>query len=303
MARKRVPASNIHNRPIRSKNTASMPPEPNQITQTGPSLTNDKKRSFGAPHAPDLAPPALHPSKRQKIDIEKSLVSISSRSGASLNSTSIGPLDVGDGDSASIISSLPPEIQKLRGQYCFSTMTVISSSKIQQKVKTLLAHVEKPKLSDKTSKDEVVILEAKAATASKMISIVEIAKAAIATRNGEWYQYSSLRAEILPHHQKQKKKPSQDLQAPTNQASGQEISSEPSTTPQPPAAKTTSNDDSEDEAAAFETLQYHPAATDGVKAGKVRTTPIVTIYFSGVPISGLKNLLGEQTNKKAVQSR
>ncbi|KAI4256221.1 MAG: hypothetical protein LQ352_002178 [Teloschistes flavicans] len=285
MARKRVPASNIHKRPIRSKDTASMPPEPNQIKQTGPSLTNNKKRSFGAPHAPDLAPPALHPSKRQRIDIEKSLVSISSRSGASFNSTSIGPLDVGD-------SSLPPEIQKLRGQYCFSTMTVISSSKIQQKVKTLLAHVEKPKLSDKTSKDEVVILEAKAATASKMISIVEIAKAAIATRNGEWYQYSSLRAETLPHQKKQKKKPSQDLQAPTNQASGQEISSEPSKRPQPPAAKTMSNDDSEDEAAAFETLQYHPAATDGVKAGKVRTTPIVTIYFSGVPVSGLKNLLG-----------
>ncbi|KAL8639980.1 MAG: hypothetical protein Q9228_003051 [Teloschistes exilis] len=299
MARKQVSTSNIPKGPVHSKHTASIPTGPNQKTQTRPSRTNAKKRAAESPIAPDLAHPDLRPPKRQKSDIEKSSASISPGIGTSITSSSIPPLHSGhDDDNPAIVSSLPPEVQKLGSQYHFSTINVMSSSKIQQKVKALLARVENPKLASATSKAEVVILEAKAAVVSKMISIVEIAKAQITTRNGEWYQYSSLRAELLPYKTKPKKEPSRGLQASTSRANEQDASRESSTRSQPPAPKTTTNetrvegDDSEDDEAAFETFQNHLTAIDDVKVDKVRTTPIMTIYFSGVLISGLKDLLG-----------
>ncbi|KAI4201800.1 MAG: hypothetical protein LQ350_003000 [Teloschistes chrysophthalmus] len=294
MARKQVSTSKIPKDPVHSKHTASMPTRSNQKTRTRPSLAHGKKRAAESPIAPDLTHQDLRPPKRQKSDIERSTTPGIE---TSINSSSIPPLNSDHDDNPSIVSSLSSEVQKLGGQYHFSNINVISSSKIQQKVKLLLARLEKPKLPSAISKAEVVILEAKAAVLSKMISIVEIAKAEIATRNGEWYQYSSLRAEILPYKTKPKKEPSRGLQASANKPSGQGVSRESSTGFHPPAPKTTSNethvegDDSEDEEAAFETFQHQSASND-VKADKVRTTPIMTIYFSSVPISGLKDLLG-----------
>ncbi|KAL9582614.1 MAG: hypothetical protein Q9212_003193 [Teloschistes hypoglaucus] len=293
MARKQFSTSNIPKAPVHSKHKASMSTGSNKKKKTRPSLAKGKKRA-----APDLTHPDLRPPKRQKSDTERPPASTTLGIENSINSSSIPPLNSNHDNNPSVVPSLPPEVQKLGGQYHFSNMNVISSSKIQQKVKLLMARLEKPKLPSATNKAEVVILEAKAAVVSKMISIVEIAKAEITTRNGEWYQYSTLRAELLPYKTRPKKEPSQALQASTNRVSGQDVSRELSTRPHPPAPKTTSNetrmegDDSEDEEAAFETLQDHLAATDDVKAKKVRTTPVMTIYFSGVPISCLKDLLG-----------
>ncbi|KAL9598557.1 MAG: hypothetical protein Q9179_003869 [Wetmoreana sp. 5 TL-2023] len=145
-------------------------------------------------------------------------------------------------------------------------MSIISSSKINQKVTNLLARVERSVTASASVKPGVVIVEAKAAAASKMVSVVEIAKADIAKRGGTWYQYSRLRSELLPLKEKQKKRP-QDSREPANLRGERAMSADLSTKPQQPQIgdaddqKNGEGEDSEDGAEAFEILQPRPART------------------------------------------
>ncbi|KAL8694752.1 MAG: hypothetical protein Q9218_000678 [Villophora microphyllina] len=271
-----------------------MPPVSHQGAKARPSQINNKKRGLGLPNSQHPGLLNSHPPKRRKTN-DGTVREVISRTGASIDSEPVPTLDVSHGNKPPILSSLPAEIRHFEAQYRFSTVTVISSSKIQQKVNGLLACVEKPRIPNAAAKTGIAIIEAKAAAAAKLISILEIAKAEISKRNGEWYQYSSLRAELLPHKVKQKK-PSQGLQASNDHANAQDMSNDTSSRHQLPTQKIANvgrdmeGDDSDDEAAAFEILQSHPAAD--TKLGKVRTTPIMTVYFSCESVSSLKDLLG-----------
>ena len=91
---------------------------------------------------------------------------------------------------------LSPDLQHLASRYEFTTMSIISSSKINQKVSSLLKSLEKFNFADMNAKPGVVVLTAKSNTAAKMISIVEIAKRSIDKEKARWYEYSRLHGEI-----------------------------------------------------------------------------------------------------------
>ncbi|KAL8853198.1 MAG: hypothetical protein Q9221_001932 [Calogaya cf. arnoldii] len=202
-------------------------------------------------------------------------------------------------DSAPSLPSIPTKIQHLQGQYDISTMSIISSSKIRHKVQNLIARVEKFSFANFEAKPGVVVLQGKAASASKMISVVEIVKAEIGKRGGKWYQYSELDSQLLEFTEKQRKQP-QDGRILADVASG------PSNGRAGPQRTDTEVDveddlmigeghDSNGEEA-FETLQTQSVGAEVEGKSKVRATPIMTIYFACVPVPGLKVLFGEQTN-------
>lgn len=91
---------------------------------------------------------------------------------------------------------LSPEFQHIEPRYEFITMSIISSSKINQKVSSLLKSLEMFNFNDTNAKPAVVVLTAKASTVAKMISIVEIVKRSIDREKTRWYEYSRLHGEI-----------------------------------------------------------------------------------------------------------
>ncbi|KAL9020942.1 MAG: hypothetical protein Q9185_001833 [Variospora sp. 1 TL-2023] len=175
-------------------------------------------------------------------------------------------------------------------------MSVSSSSKINHSVLTLVELVERLSFANVNAKPSIVILQAKAAVASKLISIVEISKADIATRGGRWRTYSQLRPELLKFAEKQRQL-SRHRRPLIDAESRQAAKGDASTRREPSGDGVTSEkmdvEDgySEDGGVAFERLQ---APSDDVPAEqpRVRPTPIISIYFSCVPVPGLKKLYG-----------
>ncbi|KAL8814393.1 MAG: hypothetical protein Q9223_006374 [Gallowayella weberi] len=251
------------------------------------------------PHLPaDSHEPNPPPAKRLKTTAGSAVLSTST---AKPSFTSPSSPSAKLTESVPSISPLPLELQHLLGQYDLTTMSIISSSKIHQKVKTLLALVENFSFANVKAKPGLVNLRAKAGSASKLISVVEIAKADIAKRGGKWYQYSKLQSELLPIKEKQKE---QRLGGRTLADGEPERSStaDGSTGPQDTdnhgqtglmdTEGETEGDESGDGDSAFETLQHQTEGPVGHKKTKVRATPIITIYFSCVPVPGLKDLYG-----------
>lgn len=201
---------------------------------------------------------------------------------------------------------LPHEVRHLSSKYDFTTMSILSSARINDKVKNLLLRVEKFSFADPKSKPGIVILHAKSEVASKMISIVQIAKENIEHDNGKWWQYSKLDGRIaelkakpvkrrddgktLSEWQKERaegvSEDFEDLGGETGRASKEvqydhEVSHE--------------DEEMED---AFESMVNPKEADQGAKqsgngsARKIRSIPVMTIYFARVPVPGLKELYG-----------
>ncbi|KAI4189407.1 MAG: hypothetical protein L6R41_001515 [Letrouitia leprolyta] len=238
--------------------------------------------------------PELRPKKRPKLDHDFPFPASLIETSITQNSLQAMPEETGS--PKPLAFSLPSEIKHLQGEFDISTMSIISSSKINQKVKALLDRVEKFTFADVNARPGIVVVEAKAAVASKMISVVEIAKADIAKRHGKWYEYTKLRSELLPLKvkRKQKKQPPGG----NTPANGEDTQDAMGIAPQA-STMGTANDleadkevDLEDEAEAFETMQEpYGGATTNEKA-RIRATPVMTIYFSCVPVPGLKEVYG-----------
>ncbi len=195
------------------------------------------------------------------------------------------PTEVTSTDTPSSVPSIPTEVQHLQEQYDLSTISIISSSKIHQKVTNLITRLENFTFANTDAKPGVVVLHAKAASASKLISVVEIAKADVAKRGGKWYEYSKLHSELLRFNKKKRRQP-QDGKTPADPAS------ERFTTESGTIENDTEGDDSDNGEVAFETLQHQSGGAALNEQSKVRATPIMTIYLACVPVPGLKALLG-----------
>ncbi|KAI4289367.1 MAG: hypothetical protein L6R35_001368 [Caloplaca aegaea] len=167
------------------------------------------------------------------------------------------------------VSPFPLKVQHLQDHYEFSTMSV--------------KLVERLSFANVNAKPGIVILQAKAAVASKLISIVEISKADIATRGEKQRQLSRHRRPLIDAESRQAAKGDASTR---REPSGDGVTSE---------KMDVDDGDSEDGGVAFERLQ---APSDDVSAEqpRVRLTPIISVYFSCVPVPGLKKLYGEQTN-------
>ena len=194
---------------------------------------------------------------------------------------------------------LPSEVRRWQDQYEIITMSILSSSKIEQKVRNLILRLSKVDYENTKAKPRVVKLHAKGDVAGKMVSIVEIAKAEIQKETGKLYQYNGLRGETSELRIKKPKR--------TGSGNGVAEWTEEHAEPEDPSGETINKSDkctlgtadqSDDDPDmidatedAFETMAplsrgYEPPAA----RKKTRAYPVLTIYLSRVPILELKDL-------------
>ena len=197
---------------------------------------------------------------------------------------------------------LPPSLRHLYIRYAFATMSISSSSKIIQKVRSLRKHLDKFSFVDLKAKPGVVALSAKANMASKMISVVEIVKRESEKEGGRLYQYSrleSLLAELkekMPKVEKEAEKSGSKGKTLREWQAAQDKSVEVSLQSAKIAVEM-EEQDKVDEEEAFETAA-EKGSRDQAKGSnveerkKVRAVPTMTIYLSRVPVPELKQLYG-----------
>ncbi|KAI4228998.1 MAG: hypothetical protein L6R36_001235 [Xanthoria steineri] len=278
---------------LASSRLPSSPPETRSIS--GP--VKKDKMSSNASNPYDSTTRDPRPRKRLKTNAGLAIPSASTTDSSATQALDPSASST-QADSAPSLPSIPTEIQHLQGQYDISTISIVSSSKIRTKVNNLIARVEKFTFANVSAKPGVVVLQAKAASANKMISVVEIAKEDIGKRGGKWYEYSKLHSELLEYREKQRRRP-QDGRTLAEVSSGRSTMEDEGAEKHGTDGGVDGEDDlvhdggcDSDEEAAFETLQQ-PNVGAGVNGkSKVRATPIMTIYLACVPVPGLKDLHG-----------
>ena len=187
---------------------------------------------------------------------------------------------------------LPPELAHLQTKYEIVTMSIISSSKMEQKIKSLLSHLARFNYADIHCKPGVVALHAKAPVASKMTSIVEKAKKVIEDEKGQWWQYSRCHGELAEWKQKA-----------TRAAKSTGISTDTgkeTTDPQTLSSRLSNRDGMdmdvvegvEEEEVAFQTMSPNKVTAHAEARKKVRAVPRMTIYMARVPILEFKAIYG-----------
>lgn len=201
---------------------------------------------------------------------------------------------------------LPAEVRHLSSKYDFTMMSILSSAKISDKVEKLLLRVEKFSFSHPKSKPGVVVLHAKSEVASKMVSIVQIAREKIERDRGKWWQYSKLDGldvELKAKPVKRKDNGRTLLEWQNERAEGEfqggrEMGGETGRAleeAQRDHEVVSGDEEMED---AFENMPIPKQGNQGAEQSrngngtKVRTTPVMTIYFAKVPVPGLKGLYG-----------
>ena len=200
-------------------------------------------------------------------------------------------------------NQLPSELRHLQNQYACTTMSIVSSSKIEQKVRNLLLRTKRPAEDDANAKPGVVILTAKAEVASKMVGIVEIAKRAIQQEGGQWWQYSKLHGQTVELKKKQQKvkrvEGGKTLREWADEQDGQRESvpeGKPEGKPEgqehklPASAELEGSEDEDEDEAAFQTMGRHQVMAYDENRAKLRAVPVMTIYLSRVPITALRDI-------------
>ncbi|MCJ1279098.1 hypothetical protein MMC21_006922 [Puttea exsequens] len=202
---------------------------------------------------------------------------------------------------------LPVEMEHLQAKYEISTMSIISSSKMEHRVRNLLERASKAPASDVKAKPGVVVLHAYGNVAGKMISIVEIAKKQIEKENGQWWQYSKLHSEKKPFKPKQRRKRAagevmadeEHESARSNSPALEDV--EGSKALRGAQEDVVAPDEVGDQEDAFETMQHPKQRLNGGdsmegQGKRIRAVAVMTIFFARVPLPALKELYGEQTN-------
>ncbi|KAF4624427.1 hypothetical protein G7Y89_g13741 [Cudoniella acicularis] len=182
----------------------------------------------------------------------------------------------------SITASIKVPFGDLANSHDVLPISVISSSQIEKKVNSVLNHLKTfPAIPP--VKLAVVMVYSKAKSASKLITIIEIAKREIGSNGGKWFQYNVIDQVKEPREnttEKQIRKPA-DTQGDEGKSS---IDADPIEEPE--------SDNGEQ---SFETMKTpFERAIEGKL--KIRAVPIMTIYLSRVRIESLKSQYGEQTN-------
>ena len=205
---------------------------------------------------------------------------------------------------------LPPEVRHLSSKYDFTTMSIISSAKINDKVRKLLLRVEEFNFADPKSKPGVVMLHAKSDVASKMVSIIGIARQTIEHNKGKWWQYSKLDGQIVEMKPKAVKRmgDGKTISEWQRERGGQqsqgieEAEAETGRASEGVEHNQVVVDVDEGMEDAFESMVGSKEVDQGAKlfgkedGRKIRATPVMTIYFARVPVPGLKELYGYVVN-------
>ena len=171
---------------------------------------------------------------------------------------------------------LPSQLKFLFKKHDFILVSVISSSKMRSKIKSILDHLTAPTREVPEQRNKVIALRSAASCASKMVGIVEIVKQELATDKLNLYQYTRLESIIQPF--KEKKKPiAADTPAPA--PTGVQVET---------SERQEDSDDSYEELARPQ--QQHPSPP--IEREKVRNHPVLTIFLSKTSIPDLKGLYG-----------
>ena len=201
---------------------------------------------------------------------------------------------------------LPHEVRHLSTKYNFTMVSILSSAKISDKVEKLLLRVEDFSFADPKSKPGVVVLHAKSEVASKMVSIVEIARQDIERDKGKWWQYSKVDGQIAELKVKPVKRRDggktcsewQKEQAGVESQDFEEAEGGTGRTSKEAehAHEVVEGDEEMDDE--FEAMANLKEVDQGEKqpgndsGRKIRAIPVMTIYFARVPVPGLKELYG-----------
>ncbi|KAI0849216.1 hypothetical protein F5Y00DRAFT_68678 [Daldinia vernicosa] len=187
--------------------------------------------------------------KRKRADTDPIVPNKKAKLEASLNLSSIEDIRM---------------LQALESKYDIHVHSVISSSKIQKKVVSILQRLTCPA----TSKTSVIVLRAKAPDTGKLVSIAEIAKRELEKREDDariWFQYIAL---------------------------GEELKEIPRGDGNTTIEETKLGDTGDDD---FETMKTpFERAVEGQP--RWRGIPVMSLFLSPVSIEELKRRYGEQTN-------
>ena len=196
-------------------------------------------------------------------------------------------------------STLPAEIHHLAHKYDLLTTHIISSSKMEQKIRIVLERIDRYTPADTASKPTVIILYADAAVANKMISIIEIAKKEMEKAKGKWYQYSKLESRIVESKADHKYKPNglklkqcdlkaKDLSMGKAVRDGVELEASGSLEPR----EVMDSGSGAEEEEPFETMKAFQPIERVQNRVKLRSIPVMTIYLARFPLPGLKDIHG-----------
>ncbi|KAI1098605.1 hypothetical protein F4804DRAFT_119319 [Jackrogersella minutella] len=155
-------------------------------------------------------------------------------------------------------------LQAVESKYEIQVHSIISSSKIQKKVVTVLRHLT----SSATNKPNVSILRAKASDTGKLVSVAEIAKRELEKRTDDgriWFQYIAL---------------------------GEEIKEIPRGEGNTIIEETKLGDAGDDD---FEVMKT-PFERAIESQPRLRGVPIMSLFLCRVSVEELKKRYGEQTN-------
>ncbi|KAK6851180.1 hypothetical protein PG987_000814 [Apiospora arundinis] len=203
----------------------------------------------------------------------------------------------------------------VESKYDVQTHSVISSSKIQKKVTSVLRHLEQTTPEGMLPKrSRVSVLRARATDAGKLISIAEIAKREMLKSDGRhdeakrWYQYIALGSEMKEV----------ERQTPKNyggQREGKTVIEDTMLERQGPATEEPTHDDHDDELPQhekdhaedddedddFEQMKTpFERAIEGTP--KIRAVPVMSLFLSSIPIDELRRRYGEQTTDDPVDT-
>ena len=195
---------------------------------------------------------------------------------------------------AVIPAVLPPSLKHLVSSYSLATMSIQTSSRIKQKVRTLLQHLSRFSFADLEAKPGVVALHARSEAANKLVSVVEITKREVEGESGKWWQYTRLSGEERELKEKTKKKNtngvsleeweegmSKERGSVTGEREG--AGPEKEVVTDEVSMENGGDDSEEEEENAFEPPSDRKAHPEKMKK-KIRTLPVLTIYMSRVPL-------------------
>ena len=257
-------------------------------------------------HDTDEATPSDRFKKRKKTNSNTGLHHHGPPSSNVLSTTMLENLPALEPAPDASVQELSPQVRHLSTKYTFTTMSILSSAKINDKVKKLLARVENFSFADPESKPGIVVLHAKSGVASKMVSIVEIARQEIERNQGKWWQYSTLEGQIAEMKVRSVKRrddgkslsESQERRARDEPQDSEDAGGETGCASEELPLDDKVVDEDEEMEDAFETMA-NPKAADqranqsGHGRGKrLRAAPVMMIYFARVPVPGLRELYG-----------
>jgi len=182
----------------------------------------------------------------------------------------------------SLSPEAPTPLDGLSDSHKLTTMSIITSSSIEKKVTKILETLASFSFAAPVARPNVIMIYSKGSSASKMVTVIEIAKREIAQAGGSWYQYNGVEGSKVIQKEKPLGAPNNDgedaMEVDGNGTAEGDVELEEGTTD-----------------FTFETMKI-PFERAIESRPKVRVVPLMTIYLSRVRIDSLRRSYGEQTN-------